>query len=479
MELDKEIAKPLEISSKSECKSFLFTFSLGASIALGSLSYGYNQAIYNEMQDYISAKNNWNSDDEIYYTALISSFLCLGAFLGVFIVWFVGEKYSRKIFILAIDILFIFGSIFCLIGVPSLLILGRFFSGVGMGINSIIVPIFLREISSNDTRGKICGLHESAVCLGLLLAYFTDLGLPIPNENLEYESLSNQWWRLQFMIPIFLATLRSSLIFLHYKMDSPFSLFFRGQEGSAKLMLSKLINEEFIPLYLNQFEKERKRHQEYISFGLKDLLSHNYRRMFLLCFLLSTLKQLSGIDAVIYYTAKMFQGSERNISIIIGRYLAVLWAFVRMCTAFFTTTFIDKFGRRPLFLFGTLALSISLLFLSIFTYSANYYTKSVFLYTFIISYSLSFGPLIWIYAPEILPAKGLIVIMGNNWVFAFTIVFTYPYLVKCIGEGAIYLFYMGFAIIGFIVIYFFLEESARRTREEIFDSYKKASVDSN
>ena len=185
-----------------------------------------------------------------------------------------------------------------------------------------------------------------------------------------------------------------------------------------------------VHFYLKQLEFEKKKYENEESVSWKVLLGPDFRFPLILSLILIALQQLSGIDAVIFYAAKMFQGKDKRISAELGRYLAILWALIKFSTASVASGIVDKTGRRPLFLFGSAAISFTLIILAYLSFLEYYYWKAVFLYIFIIAYSLSFGPIVWIFVPETLPDKGVTLVLFNHWIFSFLIVQSYPYLLK-------------------------------------------------
>ncbi|KAM0695729.1 hypothetical protein Q7P36_004211 [Cladosporium allicinum] len=365
-------------------------------------------------------------------------------------------------------------------GATAQFIVGRFLTGIGNGINTSTVPTYQAECSKSHNRGKLICIEGGNVAIGTLIAYWIDFGCLYGPPELT--------WRFPIAFQLVFA-----FIVLGITLglpESPRWLMTKERTEEARVIMASLadkpVEDEEVTLQLNVIaDAIRVSGGDGHSTPFKVLFSGGktqHCRRLLLGAGSQMMQQLSGCNAVIYYFPILFQnsiGTSHTMSLLLGGINMIVYSI------FATTSwyFVERVGRRKLFIIGTVGqcLSMVLAFGALIPgdkQSAK--GAAVGLFTYIAFFGATWLPLPWLYPAEINPlrtrAKANALSTVSNWVWNFFIVMITPILISSISWGT-YLFFAVLNAIFIPILYFFYPETAGRSLEEIDLIFAKGFIE--
>nr|XP_022905404.1 facilitated trehalose transporter Tret1-like [Onthophagus taurus] len=389
----------------------------------------------------------------------IGSIAVLGALLSSLIAGKICDKIGRKTTLLFLSIPFGVGWALILASQSiEVLILGRFLTGIAAGGSSISCPLYINEIAQKTIRGKLGSYFQIMVTVGVLYA------------NVFGKILSINYYTMSCSIipAIFL------LVFL-FQPETPVYYIKSNQYDMAVNAMRKLRGDQYDPhAELREIE---------LSIPTTTISLYTYifemRRFAALsiAMLLMVFQQLSGINAVIFYTSDIFQSAHVNIDPQIS---AIIITTIQVLATFTSSLLIDKKGRKPMLIYSLIAMAASCLLLGVFftlkTFNPKISNSIGFLpisslSVYIIAFSLGMGPIPWIIPAELFQAdiKGVATsIAGSlNWGLAFLITKFFLDVKDVVGEDVLFYFFGVMCFTGVAFVCFKLPETKGKTPEEI------------
>lgn len=425
-------------------------------------------------------------DDDVRQGAVTACYE-IGCFFGALFVLGVGERCGRKPLIMTGCFIIIIGTAISATAFGDKwglgqFVIGRVITGIGNGMNTATIPVWQSEIARPELRGRLVQLEGSVVGVGTMIAYWLDYGLSFVDSSIQ--------WRL----PVAMQIVFALIVFLLMigLPESPRWLVNHEREEEARPIYAALedvpLTDEIVETRLAHAINDSKR-----SGGGKmrfsELMTHgktaHFSRM-LIGASTQFFQQFTGCNAAIYYSTILFKKMDLGdvMSLTMGGIFASIYAGMTL-PAFYL---IEKWGRRPLFLFGAIGQGCSFIITmgclaavrtsqlkrahADLTPHEKQVTKgaAVGLYLFISFFAMSILGLPWIYPPEINPLRtrtaATAVSTCTNWLSNFAVVMFTPVFVGNAGWGA----YLFFALINFIwvpVIFLYYPETAGRSLEEI------------
>lgn len=392
------------------------------SAALGGLLFGYDTAV---ISGAIGNLTEYFQLTPIETGWAISSAL-VGCLVGAFFSDYLSDTFGRKVTMLITAVLFILNSVGTALPISfSMFVLFRIVGGIGVGIASMVVPMYIAEIAPPKLRGALVGNYQLAIVIGIVVVYFVNYFIALQgdaNWNL------NTGWRWMFgseLIPSLLF-----LFFIFLIPESPRWLFQKGQTNKAVAVLQKLNTAEEVAQV--QSEIENSMHQEDKN-QWKHLGNPMYKKALFVGIGLSVLQQLTGINAILYYAPEIFKslGSSTDVSLLETSILGV----VNLIFTLLAIKLVDKMGRKPLLFIGSLGMTVALAAVGLFIYFdalGNWVLP--FLLLFMASFSISWGPIVWVLLSEIFPNKirslALAISVFIQWVANFMVTQIFPSLVE-------------------------------------------------
>lgn len=425
--------------------------------AIGGFLFGFDMAVISGVLPLMQQQFTLTSAQEGW---LVSSAL-IGCIIGVAASGVLSDRLGRKKLLFAAAFLFLISALGCgLFNSFAHIIWARIVAGIGVGVASNIVPLYISEMAPAAKRGRYVTYYQLAITIGILVAYFSNYSLLVykggeaqATGTFFHLLFSEEKWRGMFIvgaIPAFLFLV--GLFFV------PESTRWLKQKNNAKVASRQDAGSE-----------------GYGSF--RELLSPALRRPLILGILLPFFSQFCGINAIIYYGPTILK--DAGISTDSSFQSQILFGVANMLFTFIAIWKVDQLGRRPLYLIGTLTASISLILTGVFFYLGN--VPGLFILTvvilFLASFAFSIGPLKFVVASEIFPAgirgRALGVSIMVMWGADAFIGYLTPILLREVGTAYTFGFFGVFCIFVFIAVYQLLPETKGKSLEEIEAFWKK------
>jgi SP family xylose:H+ symportor-like MFS transporter len=344
------------------------------------------------------------------------------------------DRYGRKKVLFAIGILYFVGALGSgLVTHLGLFMFFRFVGGIGVGVASVVAPIYTAEIAPPKLRGRLVGLVQFNIVLGILLAYLSNFVI----DSLLPEDIA---WRWMFMVMAFPAAVFFLLLFT--TPETPRWLFAVGRRDEAVEVIDRLTSSP----------EEARLETEEIEEALAALhgkaqapffVAEN-RKVILLAVAIAAFNQLSGINAILYYAPDIFRmaGAGDNAAAL----QSVVVGLVNLVSTMVALTIIDKVGRRRLMLVGSFGYLVSLGALAavFFVYDGKFSGASSVmvlagLVVFIAAHAFGQGSVIWVFISEIFPnrirGRGQSLGSLTHWVFAAVVSWAFPGIAAVLGGG--------------------------------------------
>ena len=426
---------------------------------MGGLMFGFDIAIISGAVPFIQPYFGWN---ELQLGWGVSSLL-VGAIIGAFGSGILTDKFGRKSILIIVALFFAVSCALTALASSSVLFISaRLFGGLAVGAASVLSPMYVAEVSPAGKRGMLVAIYQLAIVIGILCSYIINYWL--------HDVVNN--WRWMFATGI----LPSVLFFtgLFFIPESPRWLYKAGRKEESLKVLKRIGGEELANAEIKEISESLGENSSDVSIG--ELFRPTTRKVILVGFFLSVLVQISGINTVIDYAPKILLAAGVEIkSALLQTSLLGLINFV--CT-FVAIFFIDKVGRRLLYLIGSMGMAIMLVFLSI-----SFYLKMDGLFTlicimlFLAFFSSCIGPVFWTLVSEIFPnrirGKAVAFASFTQWIFNFLVVLLFPHFLESAGGAATFLFLAFMSLIQWGFTYFYVPETKGKSLEEIEKLWQK------
>jgi len=329
-----------------------------------------------------------------------------------------------------------------------MLLVARFIGGLAIGASSVVAPVYIAEISPPTWRGRMVGMFQINIVVGILLAYLS-------NYVVQHLSLGAIEWRAEFGVAIVPAVL--FFVMLFGIPQSPRWLITRDRPDEARAVLTQ-IGESNPDAELAEIgaavRRARSEHGE-------SLFVRRYAFPIFLAFSIGALNQLSGINAILYYLNDIF--ASAGFTAMSGGAQAVAVGLVNMLATFAAMTVIDKMGRKKLLLIGSVGCAAALAGVTaIFAREQHQNWLLPLLIIYIFSFAISQGAVIWVYISEIFPstvrAKGQALGCSAHWGMNAIIALTFP-VIAAHSHAAPFGFFAAMMVVQFLVVLFVYPET--------------------
>lgn len=370
-------------------------------------------------------------------------------------------------------ILFLISAIGCsLVETLHWLIAARLIGGLGVGVASIVVPLYISEIAPAAIRGRLVTCYQLAITAGILIAYVSNsllLNYSATHSETGFSALADlvylkEVWRGMFSLGGVLAIL--FLAGLFFVPESPRWLIRKGRAAEGLAILTQLNNGQIKSVEATVAVEGKEEQASY-----KELFSPKLRKAMLLGILLPLFSQLSGINAIIYYGPSIL--NDAGIALENSFLGQVIFGAANLIFTFIAIWKVDQWGRRPLYLLGTAGAFISL-FVTGFLFAQGLTSGWLLLISvtvFLACFAFSIGPLKFVVASEIFPTrirgKALGVSIMMMWIADTIMGQITPILLKYAGTPATFWVFSFFCLIAFITVYKLLPETKGKSLEEI------------
>lgn len=436
-----------------------YVFGLACIASLGGFLFGFDTAVISGTTDLVKDQFELGDLLQGWY---VSSGL-VGCVFGVIIAGFLSDKFGRKKSLLLSAILFSLSAIGCTVAIGFTdLVIYRLTGGIGVGVASMLSPMYISEIAPQEVRGKLTSLYQLAITVGILIAFLTnayiqDYALSAQGSPGYFNTVfSSEQWRGMLGAETVPALL---FFFLLLSIpESPRWLWAKGKKDEAK----KIIDQYQIQDFGSDDEQSNRASVNYFK-------TKGIRTAIVAGAILAVLTQTSGINAIMYYGNSILQkgGADSQWAF----YGQVLVGIINVAFTFVAIFTIDKIGRKKLLYIGVTLLITSLILVGLmFYFNSPAALKLLFILTFVASFAFSYGPVIWVLLSELFPTeirgRAMSIAVLSLWI-ANTVVGQFvPWLRTNISESGIFWLFALFCLPTYLVMNY-LPETKGKTLEEI------------
>ncbi|PPR04607.1 hypothetical protein CVT24_011735 [Panaeolus cyanescens] len=438
-----------------------------------------------------SYKNTFGNPDPAAQGGIVAS-MPAGSLIGALAVTQLADRIGRKMTIIVAGLIWVVGSILqCAAVNRGMLVVGRIISGISVGMCSAVVPIYQSEITAPSIRGRIVSLQQWSITWGILIQYFIQFGCSYIDGVASFRIP----WGLQMIPAIFLS---AGMMFFP---ESPRWLVDKGHEEEAHQVLADLHgggdkNNELVVLEFEEIRQQVYYERDEGAKSYLDLLKGGNPRRVMLGMSLQMWSQLSGMNIMMYYIVYVFEGAGltgRRTNLIADSIQYVL----NVAMTVPAIIYIDKWGRRPMLLAGTLLMGFWMFLVGglqgrfghwadpnntgdpVWVIEDNMAaTKAVIVcsYLFVCSFAVTMGPVSWTYPAELfslkIRGKAVSLSTASNWAFNTALAFAVPPGLDSIAWKTYFIFGT-FNFAAFLHVLFMYPETVGRSLEEVEEIFKQ------
>jgi SP family xylose:H+ symportor-like MFS transporter len=408
---------------------------------------------------------------------LVISGALVGCIIGAAITGFVARSFGRKTGLIISAITFTVSGIgawqpealnfFGTLDVFSFVIY-RIIGGIGIGLASILSPMYIAETAPPEKRGRLVSLNQFAIISGMVIIYFINYLIAGAGDDAWLISDGWRWMFFSGVIPSVLF-----LVLLLFIPETPRYLVISGKDEKAAGIISRISGKENSSQILTEIKETlHEKNVPWLSFGFFVIF---------LGILIAVFQQFVGINVVMYYAGNIFRnmGASVNNSLI----QTIIVGLINMAFTIVAIFTVDKYGRRPLMIIGALAMAISMILLGYSFYlKQTGFAALIFMLTFTAGFAMSWGPIAWVLLSEIFPnsIRGAMSLPGATlWIANLVVSWTFPmmndnlWLTSKFNHGFSYWIYGIMGIMAAFFVYKFIPETKGKSLEEIERIWRK------
>ena len=330
----------------------------------------------------------------------------------------------------------------------------------------MISPMYIAEISPAKMRGRLVAVNQLTIVIGIQIAFFS---------NYFLASTGSQPWR--WMLAVMALPAFLFFVALFFVPESPRWLVQKDRIKEALGFLVKINGNE-----------EAGREMKSIKASLAvektgsyaDLWRPGMKRLMIIGIVLAVFQQITGINTIMYYAPVIFAKAGSGVDSSLLQTAAV--GTVNLLFTLVAMRYIDSSGRRPLLLWGSAGMLVSLTCLAVafFLQEFDGFWVLLFILTYIASFAASLGPTIWVFLSEIYPnhlrSKAMSVAIIALWVACFAVTLTFPILIGSLGGGYTFVLFATICLANLVFVYVYIPETKGKTLEEIEEEFFDGSM---
>lgn len=462
-------------------RNSLYIGSLTLVAAIGGLLFGYDTAVISgaekSLEIYLIDSLGLGS---LAHGATTSSAL-IGCIIGGLISGYFASRFGRKKSLIAAAVLFFLSALgsafpeflFFTKGEPTISLLltfnlYRIIGGIGVGLASAIVPMYIGEIAPADIRGRLVSFNQFMIIFGMLVVYFVNWGIA---SGRPLEWINDVGWRYMFASEAIPALAFGLLLLL--VPETPRYLAINNHDDKALAVLTKINGASEAKTILGEIKKSV---AASANVPAEKLFAYG-KLVIVIGILLSVFQQFVGINVALYSAPRIFEsmGAAKDASMlqtIVMGIINVIFTVVAILT-------VDKWGRKPLLITGSIGMAIGMFGVAGMAFSNIIGMGTlIFIIVYTASFMMSWGPICWVLISEIFPNKirgqAVAVAVAAQWAANYFISSTYPMMMEFSG-GLTYGFYGLMSVLSAIFVWKFIPETKGKTLENMESIWKKTA----
>lgn len=430
----------------------------------GGFLFGFDTSVISGVIGYISDPRLFNLSSELQGWTV--SCIIVGCMIGCVFAGPLSGKFGRKKTLIFSAVIFLASSLGCALAHDyAIFIACRIVAGIAVGTASMLAPIYIAEISPPQHRGKLVSLNLFAIFLGQFLSFFS-------NYLLRDFGGDNNWhWMIGVMaVPSFLF-----FIFLLFVPESPRWLAEKNQNDDALKILTRINGQAEANREFAEIQETIKASRGQFS----ELFHPGMLRILIIGMMLAIFQQITGINVVMYYAPSIFESAG------FGKDSALLqtavMGMVNLTFAAISMCFVDRMGRKPLMLIGSIGMTIAMTLLAI-TFISNHakgYFVLICIMIYLASFGFSLGPVVFVLISEIFPNRlrslAVAIATFTLWAADFVVSYTFPPLLNRL-HGYSFAVYGSMCVLCLLFCWIYLEETKGKTLEEIEMDFAKTNA---
>jgi sugar porter (SP) family MFS transporter len=405
--------------------------------ALAGFLFGFDTVVISGAEQTIQAL--WNLSAGMHGVAMAAALY--GTVVGSVIGGWPSDRFGRRPTLLAIGIFYFVSAAWsALAGDVYAFIAARFIGGLGIGISTVVAPLYIAEIAPAEQRGRLAGMFQFNIVFGILIAFLS---------NALLAGIGETAWRWMLGVAAFPALLYTAMCFAIP--ESPRWLIDRKNDRAAGAAVLKAIYPEASPEEIGRKTDEIARSSTTTGRAGRFWTSR-LRKPILLAFLIAFFNQLSGINAILYFAPRIFEMTGLGTQAALLQSVGI--GVTNLVFTFVGLWLIDRVGRRTLLLVGSAGYIGSLGLTAWAFFTAHYGIVPACIFAFIAAHAVGQGAVIWVFISEIFPnrhrAEGQALGSFTHWFFAALLTSFFPKMVTAFAPGGIFLFFCGMMVLQLI-----------------------------
>lgn len=396
--------------------------------ALAGFLFGFDTVVISGAEKTIQSL--WGLSSFAHGIAIASALY--GTVLGSLFGSWPADRFGRKITLLSVGLLYILSAVGCGFAWDVYaLIAARFIGGIGIGISTVVAPLYISEIAPAKYRGRLAGMFQFNIVFGIIAAYVS---------NYLLEGIGESAWRWMLGVAALPSVLYTAMC--TFIPESPRWLLTRKRDIEAGLAVLQLIRPDASREQI-QFQADEILAMSRDRVEAGGFFTRQLRYPIVLAFLIAFFNQLSGINAILYFAPRIFEqaGLEAEAALLTSVGIGV----VNLVFTIAGLWLIDRLGRRTLLYIGSFGYILSLGLVSWAFFTGHFNIVPICIFAFAAAHAVGQGAVIWVFIAEIFPnrhrAEGQALGSFTHWIFAALLTTVFPGLSERIAPGYIFLFF--------------------------------------
>lgn len=462
---------PTESSQLQANYNLGYVWLISSVAAMGGLLFGWDWVVIGGAKPFFQRYFDLTSEAQIGWA---NSCALIGCLVGALMAGALSDKFGRKRLLLLSALMFAVTSVGNgLAHNFTVFIAWRMLGGVAIGLASSLSPMYISEVAPAQMRGRLVAINQLTIVVGILLAQVINWGLVrnLPAGATD-EFIKNSWFGQQGWRWMFGLTAAPSLLFLlgmFLVPESPRWLAKNGRADAAKGVLSRIGGEGYATAAVAEINSTLAAGEiQHVRFA--DLLDPRIVKVLVLGVALAVFQQWCGINVIFNYAEEIFKAAGYDISSVLKN---IAWTgSVNLIFTFVALGLVDRFGRRPLMLFGAAGLAVIYVAMG-FCYANGVQGLPVLLLVLaaIGCYAMSLAPVTWVVISEIFPNRirgaAMSVAVTSLWIACFILTYTFPWLNAKLGSAKTFWLYGVICVLGLVFIWVAQPETKGKTLEQI------------
>ena len=423
--------------------------------AISGFLFGFDTAVINGALVFLRSQFGLNN----FLTEIAASSLLLGCLIGAAVAGVFSDRLGRRRSLMGAALLFTASAIgSATANNLAVFSLARLAGGLAIGLASALTPVYISEVAPRSIRGQLVSLNQLAIVIGILAAYLT---------NWQLATFGESSWRWMFAT----AALPSVgfLLGLVFIPESPRWLITHGRRDEGYAVLAKIANPTDATMEVAAIEFSASEE----SGDSRELFAPQMRKRVFIAVSLAVLQQISGINTVLYYGSVLFTEHFHSESARAALGANVLVGLVNLLCTIVAMAFIDRWGRRGLFLLasGGMAASLAVVAISLHVRAAPLAVAFGGVLLYVAFFAVGLGPGVWVYIAEIFPTRvrGRATSAATSalWASCLVVTLTFLSIVEALGTSSAFLLYAALSMVTFVFVWKWVPETRGKSLEEI------------